>query len=572
MEPESAAHAVFTTPELAFALFSSLTPHDLTQCTRVCRQWTNHAEPVLWKDFCFGKLRRTRLPPKTTSGLIRNLPHIRTVELTLHDHTILQELAYGVPQSLQPNEPGVDPSTPCTHLRRLTLENSSAFDERIDLMLPKIVTLLLNNLYLTRLTIPFLEVEIGDPVIAAISNLKNLQSFAVYSSSSSSSVGTQTISLLLQACLPLPKLAELCIDLKVSWRKRNKGIVGLEDYEFGFSNDEDLDISDDEAADVSNDEDSGVPSLEAIVKKAAIARFSQIPTPGKIKSLQLPAAPERSKTPLAVPLLKSGLLDLESCTIFSFTKDSQPDDIERIVREYCPNLKRLRCPGHGYLDDCRHVRAFIRGCSGLQSFAADGYCERIYTYDNNPPESRHVITTLVSHHCDTLEDFELDRCTGMFMSDLREVLYRCKQLKRYRVTGFYLEARGTYRNGHARSNLMDLSEGDWACTELRELRITLDRTVQHLAKRFYAQIGRLGKLEQLTFDATKDPFSIKRQWDCSYDLTLSRGYLGEMLGLKSLRSLRVDMAFWRNMGQDELEFIQAHCPLLRTVNVMGRAG
>ncbi|CAO3566934.1 unnamed protein product [Mortierella alpina] len=591
MKPESAAHAVFTTPELAATLFSTLSPDDLTRCARVCKQWMNHAGPVLWRNFSYGGPRLTRLPPNTTAGVIRNLPHIRTVELTLHDHAALQDLAHGVPQSSQP---GDDPTTR-THLKRLTLEKRHNFDEDIDPILRKIVTLLNRNLHLTHLTFPLPEVELGDPVLAAISNLKHLQSLTVYSCNSSSRVGTETISLLLRTCLPLPKLTELRIDLNVSWKHRHRGMSGLGGYGFGFSDDEDVDISDDddedaevvddeeaevlddeeaevlddEEAEVLDGEKAGDLSFETIIKEAAIARFSQTPTAGKIKSLQLPCAPERSNNPLALPLLQSGLLDLESCTIFSFAKNSQPKEIEELVREYCPNLRHLRYTNNGDLKEAQLACAFIRGCSRLQSFAAVDYCEEIYTYDRNPSKSRHIISTLVSHHCDTLEDFELEHCTGMFMSDLREVLSRCGLLKRYHVTGYYLEARGTYRNGIARSDLMDPSGDEWACTELKELRMTLDRTVEHLAKRFYAQIGRLEKLENLTLDGTRDPYSIERHWDCSYDLTLSRGYLGQMVGLKNLRSLRVDRAFYRNMGHDELVFIQLHCPRLRYIKVLG---
>ncbi|KAF9946791.1 hypothetical protein BGZ72_011143, partial [Mortierella alpina] len=385
---------------------------------------------------------------------------------------------------------------------------------------------------------------IDDPILASISNLKHLQSLTVYSCSSSSFVGTQTIALLLKACLPLPKLTELSVDLRVSWCARPESI--------GYFSDEDVEDSDDEYAEVSDEEDIGVLSLESIIKKAAVARFSQTPTPGKIKSLQLPVAPERSKNPLTLPLLKSGLLDLESCTIFSFTKDSQPDDIERIVQEYCPNLKHLRCPDYGSFEDSPLAPAFIRGCSGLQTFAAKGYCEQIYEAAHGSDKWRRIISTLVLHHCDTLEDFELDYSTGVFMSDLRTVLSRCKKLKRYHVTGYYLETRGTYQRGAARTDLMDPLGGDWACTELRELRITLDRTSAQIAKRFYAQIGRLAKLEHLIFDANPDPYAIEMEWDCSNDLSLSRGYLSELTGLKGLKSLKVDANLYRNMGHDEL--------------------
>ncbi|CAO3566935.1 unnamed protein product [Mortierella alpina] len=177
-------------------------------------------------------------------------------------------------------------------------------------------------------------------------------------------------------------------------RHRRLGAEGLGGYDFGFSDDQ-------------NDEDA--ISVETIVNQAAIARFSQTPTPGKIKSLQLPVVPERSNNPLTLPLLKSGQLDRESCTVFSFAEDSQPKDVEHTVQKFCPSLKHLRCPRYYSVEDSKVACAFIRGCSGLQSFAADRHCEDFNTVDINSSKTRDIILTLASHHCGILEDFELER-------------------------------------------------------------------------------------------------------------------------------------------------------------------
>ncbi|KAF9946787.1 hypothetical protein BGZ72_011139 [Mortierella alpina] len=560
MRLESAAHTAFTTPELALLLFAWCSPHDLTQCIRVCKQWLHLAEPVLWRNFCHGPQRLAKLVPETSAALTRNLPHIQTVELTVEEHALLHELAQGTTSTSQAGDAAVESCAPCTHLSRLTVKNSDMLLKKdvglygintvrdFSFVLPTLVTLLNHNIRLTHLTFPFPDVETDDPVFAAISNLKGLRHLAV-NSNGSSSVSSWTLSLLLRACLPLPNLTELCIKPCVYWVNKACGKV--------------------------------VPSLEAILKEAAIARFTQTPIPGKIKALQLPLSAESRTRPMALAFLKSDLLDLESFTVPPFYDDSNPGDVEQLVQERYPNLKHLRCTSHKVtLDGYRNMRAFIRGCSGLRSFASDGFEDQIYQGGNGSYESRCIISDLVSHHCDTLEDFELKKCDQVSSSDLQELLSRCRQLKRFRVSGNFPETRDwRYQDGDAGYDTEDASKGAWACTELRELWITLGRTSFLTENLFFRQIGRLERLEQLTLDIhrrTKVMAGERRDEDedCkSYmDHELSGNLLGEMAGLKNLKSLRLAAKFCRRMSQAEIEFIHEHWPLLREITVMGSKG
>ncbi|KAF9944975.1 hypothetical protein BGZ70_004165, partial [Mortierella alpina] len=345
MKLGDAAHAVFGTPELAFSLFAYLTPQDLAQCVRVCKQWLYHAEPILWRNFSPEAYYYAVPPSEAIPELIRNLPYIRTVMLDVRNRAVLRHLSYGSPSSPTCDGSAAVPRAACNRLRRLEIEDWHAFEsiqkleEHTGPLLPSIVPLLNHNLRLTHVALPFQDVDIDDPVLAAISNLKHLQHFSV-KGYSMSPTRSRTMSLLLQACLPLPKLTELWINLEISWL----------------------------------DENTGVPSLQTIIKETAKARFSQTPTPGRIKSLRLPFRPEGYENPLALPLLQSGLLDLESCTVLPFTRDSTAVDVEQMVREYCPNIKHLRLPSFGRtLNGFQKACAFIRGCSGLQSFVFDFY-------------------------------------------------------------------------------------------------------------------------------------------------------------------------------------------------------
>ncbi|KAF9563055.1 hypothetical protein EC968_005019 [Mortierella alpina] len=553
MKLGSAGHTVFTTPELSSTVFVALTPHDLTRCIRVCKEWSHQAEPVLWRHFCYGGLRHKRLSTETTLGLIRNLPHIRTVELTARDLTVLQELAHGATHTSQPGDPTIGPSATCTQLQRFMLESSETLDKHLlfdpyvvkdfPSVFSNIITILNHNLHLTHLSFPCPNVESNDPVLAAISNLKGLQYLCFNKSDGEKypALSATSISLLLRACLPLPKLKELFVNCKIYW---NTKVDGTE-----------------------------VPDLETILKEAAIARFSQTPTPGKIKALQLGDYLENSDRPLALDFLRSDLLDLESFTIPSFDDSS---DIQELVHERCPNLKHLRRLYSDWcIDETRHVQAFIRGCSGLESFASENFSDHEYDPARHFYMSKGQISELVTLHCDTLEDFELTSCRQVASSDLQKVLSRCSRLKRFHVSGQYPETRDDrHPDGNAGFDVEDAMKGDWVCTELQELWITLGQNSPFCNASFYRQIGRLEKLEHLTLDANGriyQDFDIEAVPDPDvHDLT--EVMLKKMAGLTRLKSLRLGIELCRRMGDAEVEFLHKHWPLLREITIMGSKG
>ncbi|KAF9945336.1 hypothetical protein BGZ70_003887 [Mortierella alpina] len=379
-----------------------------------------------------------------------------------------------------------------------------------------------------------------DPVLAAIYNLKSLQYLAVHSNGLSL-ITTGSISLLLRACLPLPKLTELRI---------NSRVHSVDIVEDGMD----------------------IPDMETIIEEAAVARFSQTPTPGKIKALELPGRPESSANPLAPPLLKSGLLDLESFMVPQFEDDSDPSEVEQLVQESCSNLKHLKCSiSTGYLDNSRHVRAFIRGCSGLRSFVADEFCDQDYNTHNDSYNSRFVISDLLSHHRETLEVFELKNCDQVVSGDLQKVLSQCRRLKRFHVSAKFPDLRGSgHQDGDPGFEIEDASEGDWVCTELRELWITLDRKSIFGEDRLYQQIGRLEKLEQLTLDINRRRDPQLYHWGDEDCLELGVDMLGELAGLKNLRSLRMSSCFCSEMGRPEVEFMHEHWPQLTEILILGR--
>ncbi|CAO3566661.1 unnamed protein product [Mortierella alpina] len=91
------------------------------------------------------------------------------------------------------------------------------------------------------------------------------------------------------------------------------------------------------------------------------------------------------------------------------------------------------------------------------------------------------------------------------------------------------------------------------------------------AKCVYTQIGRLEKLEVLALDIDRSDYTGARERDYAWDLTLSKGWLRELAGLKNLKSLSLQADFWSKMGQAEVEFIAEHWPLLREISLKRRA-
>ncbi|KAF9966171.1 hypothetical protein BGZ70_003087 [Mortierella alpina] len=541
--PRSAAHTVLATPELALLVSARLAQSDLAHCISVCKDWSRHFEPILWTTFCLKERPcESLINTALKSALARNLPLIRTLEIAVANDNLLKVLANG----------SADPSTLCTNLKSITLEDFQHMD--LDLTSQYLASLFILNHGLTHLRLVFECFDTG-AVPIALSRLESLQHLTIYSSRECE--GNRTILMLLQACLPLPNLAELCIDLDLLW----------------------------------DDDAESFGELETIIKAASIARCARHPSSTKIESLQLPS--NRSGTPNPLPLLlfESDLLDLVSCEIPWFDAEASMGDIERLIRERCPNLKHVRLTylsdTSQYIDD-RKVRSVIHGCSGLQSFVSQHFNDE---GPNSAP--RCIMRDLTSEHSQTLEVLDLTDCSLVYSDDLQEFLTECRQLKQLWVMN------SSRKGSNIGISSVHIRTQDWVCMELTKLGLTIDRfpevedvfgelevvgepavdgesekdaiTRLHAiaAKSVYTQIGRLEKLEVLALDRDTGPYTLGG--DYSWDLTLSKGWLGEMAGLKRLKTLTLQGVFWSKMGQAEVEFMHEHWPLLREINLYGNS-
>ncbi|KAF9959991.1 hypothetical protein BGZ72_008190 [Mortierella alpina] len=385
MAHKTATQRVFAVPELIRLVSGHLTPFDLAQCNSVCKDWSRQFEPIFWTHFHLKRHHQSLDNASLKAALIRNLPHIRTVEMPVANIPLLQVLA---------SDSTTGHSTRCTNLKRLDIADFG-YNQ-----------LCQGALYLAKL----LDLN------HRLTHLRLLFNLFEYDG-----------------------LTELFFDLDLHW---------------------DLD-------------DSNMPDLKAIIQEASITRFYNNPTATKIKSLRLPSNWYEKSNPLPLLLLESDLLDLESCEVPWFDGETDIGEIEQIVREHCSNLKHLTCPSfEGMRQDSRAVCAFIRGCSGLQSFSAmhfsDGYKE-VPSLD-----SRGIITELVSRHCHTLEDFALADCHWVFSYDQQAILSHCKQLKRFWVMS---EKHSPYHS--IGFDYMDFYSRAWVCKELTTLGLTLKGSNQH---------------------------------------------------------------------------------------------
>ncbi|KAF9959997.1 hypothetical protein BGZ72_008196 [Mortierella alpina] len=274
-----------------------------------------------------------------------------------------------------------------------------------------------------------------------------------------------------------------------------------------------------------------IGELKTILEEAIAARTSENGSIDvKIKALSFPE-PECGGDigRIVFPLLKSALVDIETLHVPELLKSRTEEFCEEIVRKHCPRLRHLILqPKDG------KVCSFIRGTTGVKTVRGSHY------RDGNPYSETSLFTELAEHHADTLEEVEMQQCERLSSEEQRAILDSCQRLKREPGREW------VYKLDEAGDDELDRVVDAWA------------------AKQIYVQIGRLVVLETLALAAAPKRFNRKQYHPLSqWDLTLSKGWLAELTGLKNLRHLHMRTDFWSRMGQAEVEFMDAEWPLLR---------
>ncbi|KAF9960004.1 hypothetical protein BGZ72_008203 [Mortierella alpina] len=586
----SSATFIFQIPELAACIARYLTPADVTNAMATCKAWSKLMQPFFWTNFC----PKDKLPE--LSVLAQNLHHIRTIDLNgqltraINFEALMETLTQGLPTTSpspsaeDDSNPGpdqfTDPSIPrCTNLRRIKI-SYECYEMEVD---DPIVWFLMSLLHYNRDNLTHLELQLDGiddmvltPIVLVFSQMVCLQHLTLRTS-------FQTelwFMLFLRACLPLPRLSELYCHFFLGAGK------------FSPSGDTEVDYRDRDYDSIANP----TPRLKEILDTAIAARTSfDGSIDVKIKALRFPD-PEEDDIDLirlVLPILRSDLVEIETLEVPRFL-DNRPEKLyAKIVREHCPALRHLIIPP--YDNDTDMAKYFIRAATGLKTV------QGFRLSDEAGWLSRNMIRTLVKHHAKTLEEVELMICRMIRGRDQQELFASCKQLKR-----FWMVPDGWSEGAHG-IEFRDIITGPWSCLGMRELSLTLNRSIDvkailqamreeslnkdagdgepekdepyragdkeqkrkataWAAKQAFAQIGRLTALEHLALGTDEGPNGTdEERLESEWDLTLSEGWLAQLAGLKNLRHFHMRTNHWSKMGQAEVEFMDAEWPLLDCV-------
>ncbi|KAF9984056.1 hypothetical protein BGZ75_004389 [Mortierella antarctica] len=361
-------------------------------------------------------------------------------------------------------------------------------------------------------------------------------------------------------------------------------------------------------------------SIQGIIQagKTAAAKADR----PKIKSLKLPHIPVGYPEDVLLPLLSCGIFDLEYLDVPRIS-GGYFDKLEECIRTQFPRLQRIgvsqlstdvfeeqfeSCSAMraDWDDDAEHTEAALavaRGCrkQGIRSFQG-----RVMECFHTAWVVDDIINELVEEHSSTLEDVEVWDVVSTL--EQRNLFESCKNLKR-----FWMRP-PTYRYGAMEElfDVEDLLDCDWACTGMKELALVMSRPYvagheedepgedyddpsqwsdcsgseegddddEHTEgakskgedqadkdpywdeeldiRKIYVKVGSLTELEVLAVES-----------DRPRDMSLDKGYLAELGGLKNLRrlELRDVMAWCCLIRQPEVEFIHENWPALEVVAI-----
>ncbi|KAF9964977.1 hypothetical protein BGZ70_005641 [Mortierella alpina] len=267
---------------------------------------------------------------------------------------------------------------------------------------------------------------------------------------------------------------------------------------------------------------------------------------------------------------------------------------QQMLGDHCPALRHLILSS--FDDGSQGSHHAIQAATELKTVRAFRF------NDESGWSSRDTISTLVKHHSKTLEEVELLLCRMISSRDQQALFVSCKQLKR-----FWMVPDGTSPAAYE-IEFRDIFTGAWNCLGMRELSLTFNRfinvkkTVEAMrlegskgaagdrdlevdevyrpddmaqerragawaAKQAFAQIGRLTALEHLALGTDEGPNGSEEDvLESKWDLTLSKGWLAQLAGLKNLRHFHMRTDHWSCMGQAEVEFMDAEWPWLDCVS------
>ncbi|KAF9208728.1 hypothetical protein BGZ49_007802 [Haplosporangium sp. Z 27] len=301
------------------------------------------------------------------------------------------------------------------------------------------------------------------------------------------------------------------------------------------------------------------------------------PFRSNITSLTLPTFYFGYPLSFLEPLLIDHVVNIERLTLpmieindGEFDKDNFNHDVEiEYYSRFCPKLQHLACIFGERNYNQRVIMAFIDRCGlGLKSCRI-GFMNDRYYFD--------ILQHLLYSYSDILEEIDIYDCEMACSHSLQRVFSSCDKLRRFRLS--------LAPDGHVNMRIPELVAEEWVCLEMRELHLELSRDsvlnvelsqdsvfydtseaqARQIIENLYIQIGRLVKLEELYLNYSDRDNGSDLQ-DHKDDLTLERGFLGQLKGLSMIWHFHMAMDLWSNMGRAEVEFIHANWTHLERIS------
>ncbi|KAK3823067.1 MAG: hypothetical protein J3Q66DRAFT_366271 [Benniella sp.] len=562
--------SIFNVPELVGLVAQYLSNHDIAQCMTTSKAWTPLFGPYLWRDI---KLDSYHPAPQ---ALALNRHRIRSLRIAINDFANLHTLAADIGNTPF-SEPSQEPrewtnSSTATgnnifqNLRVIRIDydfRRFAFSrKKMSLCLDYILRILHQSPGLLQLSPPHdilggsvTSNQTESFLYALTHKLPYIKELDIRGDKVLPKVALK----FLRVCLNHPQLVNLHCDFGIEGQSDNFSIEDFHQF------------------------NSFLNSMED--DKKAKEATGKIALGSSIQSLRFPGTIEGYPPNFVCTLLRSYLPNLELFHIPEVNRDRGVSFVESLrdaVAQGCPKLQHLR---YSWYDDDEDnhivINGIVEGCKqwGLKSF----YCERLKE-EVNYDDSQCVMATLLSNHSNTLEEVELVHCRQVYSHDLVD-LFSCRNLRKAKI-----------QQSSCGGAVIELQNVKFKCHDLKELQLTMaqpdmnpetddfseeeeeehddlllggrrerfGRWIRRKAEEAYTEIGSLSKLESLSVGCEEKDYQ-EPVLDHKCDLTLEHGWLQQLAGLKELKRIQMTSDFWSEMGQAEVEFMDAQWPKLEMI-------
>ncbi|KAG0245307.1 hypothetical protein B0O80DRAFT_502456 [Mortierella sp. GBAus27b] len=532
MKPDSLVLVIFSKPRLVALIAHYLGPHDIAQCSAVCKDLARQLEPFLWRDF----YAVTAFPPPWTgtlaqqpSTLLRVRCHLQSIEIAWNGVLYLAAFADGLSPPA-PAQSASSPSSVCAQpvsleLQSLTIHHLPDFNRSGP---QNILSIARHCPHLTTLNVPSLVLAKSNTyhklLLRTISDdLPNLKQLALLGMSV---IEWKRVASFLDVCFQHPQLTALkCwFSLSDSLPLPLKDSFALLLQAIGIA----------ENTEASHDQDQDT------------MKFSSC---SKINDFRLPLFPDRYPIQyLLAPMLKYHGPRLEHLGLPSLPS-AHDESVAQVIAEYCPKLCHFSLNMQDVLVN-RSMFAILDSLRnpGLVSFSLSGTSNQLWLTI--------VISLLAQSHSSTLQEITI-KGSNLDQAHLHHLLHDFPTLKKLLVS--------LPDTGSDIPLVQSVPKtADWGCLELKEFIYCYDADNHWSSHVFLKEVGRLVQLEVLGIGSS-GKFGFGGPLRKTQPTALTHGWLEELEGLKKLRHLFFMTDLSSTLDQEEVEFMHWCWPHLEKI-------